>query len=138
MSCIDKSMNSWLNKLCPGFMSLPCKPHSFGNKYHLIANGDDGKPIMWRVRIVEGNNWLRKPDGTFDFPSKWEKKRFSNTVELLLDMTVPIHHTGKVVMGNSGFCVALGSRLSTNKHFMASLINTKRFSNTVELITQER
>jgi hypothetical protein len=27
-------MNSWLNKFCPGFMSLPCKPHPFGNDYH--------------------------------------------------------------------------------------------------------
>jgi hypothetical protein len=57
---------------------------------------------------VEGKDWPRKPDRTFSFPSKWEQKGFSNTVELLLDTTEPIHHTGKVVMGNSSFCVALG------------------------------
>jgi hypothetical protein len=34
LNCIDESMNSWLNKFCPGFMSLPCKPHPFGNDYH--------------------------------------------------------------------------------------------------------
>ena len=34
LNCIDKSMNSWLNKFCPGFMSLPRKPHPFGNDYH--------------------------------------------------------------------------------------------------------
>ena len=41
LSCIDESMSSWLNKFCPGFMTVPCKPHPFGNKYHLIADGDD-------------------------------------------------------------------------------------------------
>ena len=34
LNCIDKSMNSWLNKFCPGFMSLPRKPHPFSNDYH--------------------------------------------------------------------------------------------------------
>jgi hypothetical protein len=30
-SCIDELMNMWLNKICPGFMSLPHKPPPFGN-----------------------------------------------------------------------------------------------------------
>ena len=38
--CIDKLMKMWLNKIYPGFMSLPCKPHPFGNEYHLIADED--------------------------------------------------------------------------------------------------
>jgi hypothetical protein len=42
LSCIDESRNVWLNKFCPNFMSLPHKPHQFGNEYHLIANGDKG------------------------------------------------------------------------------------------------
>ena len=46
LSCLDESMNSWLNKFCPGFMSLPRKPHPFGNEYHSIADGDGGRPIM--------------------------------------------------------------------------------------------
>jgi hypothetical protein len=49
LSCINKSMNSWLNKFCLRFMSLSRKPHPFGNKFHSIAGGDNGKPIMWRV-----------------------------------------------------------------------------------------
>ena len=32
MNCIDESMNSWMNKYCPGFMTLPRKPHLFGNE----------------------------------------------------------------------------------------------------------
>ena len=108
LNCIDKSMNSWLNKFCPGFMSLPRKPHPFGNEYHSIADGDGGRPIMWRVQIVEGKDQPKKPDGTWAFPTKCEAKGYSNTVELLMDMTEPLHHTGKVVTGDSGFCVALG------------------------------
>ena len=37
LSCINESMNSWLNNFCPGCMTLPHKPHPFGNKYHLIT-----------------------------------------------------------------------------------------------------
>jgi len=40
LSCINESMNVWLNKFCPGFMSLPRKPHPFGNEYHSIADGN--------------------------------------------------------------------------------------------------
>jgi hypothetical protein len=108
MNCIDESMNSWLNKFCPGFMFLPRKPWPFGNEYHTIADGDDGKTIMWRVKLVEGKDRPKLPNGRFAFPSKWEEKGYKNTVELLLDMTEPIHRTGKVVTGDSGFCVADG------------------------------
>jgi hypothetical protein len=51
LNCLDKSMNSWLNKFCPGFMVCPQKPWLFGNEYHSIADGDENgqHPIMWRV-----------------------------------------------------------------------------------------
>jgi hypothetical protein len=60
LNCIDESMSSWLNKFCPGFMIVPCKPHLQGNEYHSIADADkDGtKPIMWRVKLVEGKDVL--------------------------------------------------------------------------------
>ena len=32
LSCLDKSMNSWLDKLFPGFMAVPRKPHPLGNE----------------------------------------------------------------------------------------------------------
>ena len=108
LSCLDESMNSWLNKFCPGFMTLPRKPHPFGNEYHSIADGDGGKPIMWRIKIVEGKDRPKKADGTWAFPSKFEKKGYTKTVDLLLDMTEPIHGTGKIVTGDSSFCVAVG------------------------------
>jgi hypothetical protein len=40
----------------------------------MIADGDkDGKPIMWRMKIVEGKDWPKKANGLFVFPSKWEE-----------------------------------------------------------------
>jgi hypothetical protein len=108
LNCINELMNSWVNKFCPGLMSLPCKPHPFGNEYFLIATGDGGKPIIWQIRIVRGEDWPRKLNGTFAFPTKSEKKGFTNTIELLMDMKEPIHHMGKVVTGDNSFCVPLG------------------------------
>ncbi len=47
INCLNKGMNSWINQNCPGFMFVPQKPHPRGNEYHSIANGDQGKLIMW-------------------------------------------------------------------------------------------
>ena len=62
LSCLAKSMNVWMNKFFPGFMPLPRKPHPFGNKYHLIANRNKGRCIMWRVCIVGGKDWTKLPN----------------------------------------------------------------------------
>ena len=71
LSCIDELMSSWLSKFCPEFMTnLPRKPHPFGNEYHLIADRDEGKPIMWRVWIVKGKDRPWKADGSVAFPTK--------------------------------------------------------------------
>ncbi len=105
LSCIAESMNVWLNKIGPGFMSLPRKPHPFGNEYHSIADGDKGRFIMWCIRLVEGKDRPKLPSGQWAFPSKRERKGYDKTVELLLDMTESIHRTGKIVTGDSGFCV---------------------------------
>ncbi len=56
LSCLDESMKTWLNKNCPGFMIVERKLHPSGNEYHSIADGDDGKPIMWRIKIQEGKD----------------------------------------------------------------------------------
>jgi hypothetical protein len=110
ISCLDESMNSWLNKFCPGFMVCPRKPWPFGNEYHSIADGDENghNPIMWRIRLVEGKDRPKLGNGRWVYPTTWENKGYTKTVELLLDVTVPIRRTGKVVTGDSGFCVAEG------------------------------
>jgi len=106
LNCLDESMNSWGNKNAPGFMCVPRKPHPFGNEYHSIADGDDGKPIMWRIRLQEGKDRPKHANGKWAFPTQFESH--SKTAELMLFMTEPIHHTGKVVCMDSGFCVTAG------------------------------
>ena len=92
-------------------MCVPRKPHPFGNEYHNIADGFmekvlEGKPIMWRVKLQEGKDRPKKPDGSWALPSKFPG--YSKTATLMLDMTKPIHHTGKVVSMDSGLCVVIG------------------------------
>jgi hypothetical protein len=106
LNCLDESMSSWLSKFCPGFMCVPRKPHPFGNEYHSICDGDDGKPIMWRIKLVEGKDRPKKANGSWAFPSDYD--RLSKTAKTMVEMTKPLHGTGKVVMGDSGFAVRDG------------------------------
>ena len=54
-------------------MVVPRKPHPFGNEYHTIADGDDGKPIMFRIKLVEGKDrQKKKADGSWAFPSEYD------------------------------------------------------------------
>ena len=57
---------------------------------------------------MEGKDRPKKPDGNQAYPSKWERRGCTKTVTLLLEMTEPIHGSGKVVSGDSGFCVTQG------------------------------
>ena len=66
---LDESMNSFLDKFFPGFMCVPIKPNPFGNEYHSIVDGVTekglvGKPIMCRVKLQEGKDRPKKPDGS--------------------------------------------------------------------------
>ena len=100
LSCLDESMSSWLSKFCPGFMVVPHKPHPFGNEYHTIADGDDGKPIMFRIKLVEGKDRPKKADGSWAFPLEYD--RLQKTMMTMMKMTKPLHGTGKVVVWDSG------------------------------------
>ncbi|KAL3773990.1 hypothetical protein ACHAWO_004625 [Cyclotella atomus] len=106
LSCLDESMNTWLNKNCPGFMVVPRKPHPEGNECHTIADGDKNAPIMWRVKLQEGKDRPKLLNGKPAFPSQFEI--YSKTAKLMLEMTKPIHGTGKVISMDSGFCVTAG------------------------------
>ena len=66
-------MNSFLNKNCSGFMYVPLKPHPLGNEYHTIVDGDDGKPVMWRVKLQEGMDHPKDKAGKWAFPSNFER-----------------------------------------------------------------
>ncbi|KAL7478170.1 hypothetical protein ACHAW6_003948 [Cyclotella cf. meneghiniana] len=78
---IDKNMNTWLDQSCPGFVS-----------------------VEW-IKIQEGKDRPMK-DGKPAYPYQFESK--SKTVMLMLDMTLPIHGTGKIASIDSGFCVSAG------------------------------
>ena len=105
LSCMDESMSPWTNKYCPGYMFVPRKPHPFGNEYHTIADGDQGKAIMWRAKIQEGKD---KPmDGNNPrYPSQFEC--YSTTAKLMLEMSKLLFNSGKIVTMDSGFCVTAG------------------------------
>ncbi len=106
LNCLDESMSSWLNQYCPGFMFVPRKPHPSGNEYHSIADGDQGKPVMWRIKLQEGKDRPVDDNNKPRFPTKFESH--TKTSALMLYMTEPIHNTGKIVTMDSGFCVAAG------------------------------
>ena len=112
LSCLDESMSPWTNKYAPGYMFVPRKPHPFGNEYHTIADGDQGKAIMWRAKIQEGKD---KPmDGNNPrYPSQFEC--YSATAKLILEMSKPLINSGMIVMMDSGFCVTAGI-LAMNDH----------------------
>lgn len=51
VNSLDESMSSWLNQ---DFMFVQRKLHPSENKYHFIVYGDQGKPVMWCIKLREG------------------------------------------------------------------------------------
>ena len=98
-------MSPWSNIYAPSYMFVPRKPHPFGNEYHTIADGDQGKAIMWRVKIQEGKDKPMNGNAPY-YPSPFEC--YSTTAKLMLEMSKPLHNTGKIVTMDSGFCVTAG------------------------------
>ena len=102
LSCLDESIKLFLDRFCPGFMSVPHKPDSLGNDYHRISDGDEGNPVMYWIRIQEGKDSPKDANGKWAFPSKFEVensntgRKYTKTSSLMWDMTVPLHNTGKL------------------------------------------
>ena len=73
-----------------------------------------GKPVMWRIKIQEGEDRPKDVTGKWAFPSQFEGKnttngrKYTKTSSLMCEMTVPIHSTGKIVLMDSDFCVTVG------------------------------
>ena len=120
-NCLDESMMEWLNMYtCPGFMCVGRKPHPFGNERHTICCALS--TILYRAEIVEGK----------DHPSELGPKKYQDlggpTVGLMLRMTKPIHGSGKVVIMDSGFCVAKGiTEMEKKGVFGQALIKKRRY-----------
>ena len=60
------------------------------------------------MKIQEGKDRPKKADKSWAFPSNLEGRGYPKTAVLMLEMTKPIHNTGKVVLMDSGFCVTAG------------------------------
>ncbi len=58
-----------------------------------------------KAKIYEGNDGLMNGNTPF-YPSKFEM--FSPMVKLMLEMSEPIHGSGRVVTLDSGFCATAG------------------------------
>ena len=114
LSCLDESMNYFLDKFCPGFMSVPQEPHPLGNEYHSIEDGDEGNPVMYWIKIQEGKDRPKYANVKWAFPSRFEGenkntgRKYTKNSILMCEMTVPLHGTGKIVSTDSGFCVTVG------------------------------
>ena len=61
---------------------------------------------MYRIKLVEGKDQPKKSDGSWAFPSEFDN--LSKTAKTMMEMTMPLHGTEKVVIGDSGFCVCDG------------------------------
>lgn len=120
ISCLDESMSKWVSEYtCPGWMCVPRKPWPLGNEYHSICCGLSG--IMYLVELVEGKD---EPPGR---PDK-EFNDLGKTVGLLLRLTLPLWHTSKTVVLDSGFCVLKGIiELRKKGVFAAALIKKRRY-----------
>ena len=113
ISCLDESMDSFLDKLCPGLTIVPRKPHPLGNDYHIIADGGEGCPLMYWIKIQEGKDSQKDANCKWAFPSKFEGgdlntgRKYTKTSSLMCDMIVPLHGTEKIVSMDSRFCVTV-------------------------------
>ena len=80
----------WRNKLPPGSVSSMSRwtlfwtsydqgswvflanPNSLGNDYHSIADGDEGYPVIYRIKIQEGKDRPKYANGKWSLPSNFE------------------------------------------------------------------
>ena len=88
INTIDESISKWINEFtCPGFMYIPRKPWPFGNEYHDAGCADSA--IIWQVDLREGK------DRPVQLGGKEHDDR-GKTTGTLLQLTKPVHGTGKV------------------------------------------
>ena len=121
ISCLDELMSFWTNIYsCPGFMFVPRKPWPFGNEWHTICCATSG--VMYAIELVEGKDRPREL-GSPEYDNHGGK-----TVGLLLRLTKQLWNLGKVVVLDSGFCVARAlTELAKKGVFATALIKKRRY-----------
>ena len=98
-------------------MFVPRKPHPMGNEYHTLCCGISG--VMYAIELVQGK----------DRPRQLPAPKFSEygkTPGLLLRLTESIHHSGRVVIMDSGFCVLEGLTKRLDFGVFSSAVTKKR------------
>ncbi len=96
------------------YTCVPWKPHHFRKEYRSISNGDDGRPIMWRIKLMEGKDCPKLASGKRVLPSKFEGTntntdlKYTKTSTFKCEMMEPIHGKGKCVSMDSAFWVTVG------------------------------
>jgi hypothetical protein len=100
-------------------MFVPQKPWPMENEYHSICCALSG--IMYSIELVEGKDWPQQLGPA-------QHNNLGKTVGLMWRMCKPIHHQGKVVILDSGFCVLQGIiELKKVGVFAAALIKKRRY-----------
>ena len=120
VNCLDESMSVWTNQwTCPGWMFVPRKPHPMGNEYHSMCCGLSG--VMYSIELVEGKDRPRQ------LPPK-EYSEHGRTIGLLMRLTESIHHSGRVVIMDSGFCVLKAlTKLVSVGVYSSAVIKKRRY-----------
>ena len=95
---------------------MPRTPNPFGNEWHTICCGL--VHIIFDLEIMEGK----------DAPKELAGLLAKGTTGLLLRLTKALHHTGKVVVLDSGFCV-LSALVDLKKVgvYLAAVVKKRRY-----------
>ena len=122
MSCLDELMSSWTQGwTCPGFMYVPRKHHTMGNKYHSIVCDVSG--IIYVIELVEGKDDPNELNNTRQYDDK------DKTAGLLLRLCKGFFSTVKIVILDSGFCVLQVSIIKLKKMgvYACAMIKKQRY-----------
>jgi hypothetical protein len=100
-------------------MFVPRKPHPMGNEYHSMCCGLSG--VMYSIELVEGKDRTRQL-----LPKEYSEH--GRTIGLLMRLTESIHHSGRVVIMDSGFCVLKAlTKLVSVGVYSSAVIKKRRY-----------
>ena len=115
---LDESIQECINRYnCPGWMFVPCKPHPFGDNYHIILCAK--YKVIYNIEIVEGKDLLRVM-GKKEFEEK------GATDCLMVTIKNPLWGTVKVLVMDSVFCVLEGFISMSEKGVLGLALIKKR------------
>ena len=121
--CLDESISVWTNMwtTCPAgwIMFVPQKHHPMGNEYHSICCDLNG--ILYAIELVMQGSKYYWPSQSLD--EKYSEN--GKAIGLLMRLIKSIHHSGRVVIVESGFCVLKGLVHLASAGIYASAVTKK-------------